>query len=59
MDACILLNTASNETDELPPAWYIEAGKIRKYCGVPDAEKKAELSACFAERKQNPNLDCK
>lgn len=49
---CELVRIAMIETDELAPAWYLEAGDFREtQCGDTVGRARGELMACFAEQR--------
>lgn len=48
--ACDLLQIATDEA-EMAPAWYVGAGEVLEQCGKPNARLRAEVQACFAEKR--------
>ena len=51
ISACSLLDIASNESGDLAPAWYVNAGEILEACGYPNAKANAENAACHADKR--------
>lgn len=54
---CELLNTALDEA-QMAEAWYIEAGKVLKRCGIENATERADSKACYARRFNDSSVVC-
>lgn len=56
--ACELLTIALDESGDLAPAWYSNAGAAISKCGNVKAQLYGDYKACLANRRDDTSINC-